>query len=103
MRKLPFCLALVAFAVMANGCSYLMFYKVSNYEYDDTKADREMEALDRDRAERMRANKSYGDVEMKAVNERSTLGGNTANSKPLSVEELRAQQEKERRERSRRR
>lgn len=100
---------LVVFSVLlttllcGSGCSYFMLWQVSSYEHDETRADREMRALEEERALRMQADSNYTDEQIRAVNARSSLGNHrSANSRPLTIEELREQQERERELRRRR-
>lgn len=81
-----------------------MLWQVSNYDHDETRADREMRALEEERALRMQADSNYTDEQIRAINARSSLGNHrSSNSRPLTVEELREQQERERELRRRRR
>lgn len=87
-----------------SGCSYFMLWQISEYEHDDTSADRAMRQLEEERALRMQANPGYTDQQINAVNARSSISsrGSARSSRPLSVDELREQQERERELRRRR-
>lgn len=80
-----------------------MLWQVSTYDHDETRADREMRILEEERALRMQADSNYTDEQIRAVNARSSIGNHrSVNSRPLTVEELREQQERERELRRRR-
>ena len=86
-----------------SGCSYFMLWQISGYDHDETRADREMRALEEERALRMQGDSNYTDQQINAVMQRSSVGtSRSTNSRPLTVEELRAQQERERELRRRR-
>lgn len=85
---------LSVFALGGSGCTYFMFWKVASYEYDDTLADRNIENLERERAERMLKNSNYRDAEINAINPDAPR--RAADTRPLTIEELREQQAKER-------
>lgn len=86
-----------------SGCSYFMLWQIAEYEHDDTRADQAMRQLEEERALRMQANPGYTDQQINAVNARSSIGSRSAghSSRPLSVDELREQQERERAKRKR--
>lgn len=80
-----------------------MLWQFSKYEHDETAADREMRVIEEERALRMQNDSNYTDQQIKAVMDRSSVGsGRSTNSRPLSLEELREQQERERELRRRR-
>lgn len=103
MKKIfAVCSVFLTVLLCGNGCSYFMLWQVSNYEHDETRADREMRALEEERALRMQADSNYTDEQIRAVNARSSLGNHrSSNSRPLTIEELREQQERERKLRRR--
>ena len=62
-----------------------------------------MRALEEERVLRMQSDSNYTDQQINAVMQRSSVGpSRSSNSRPLTVEELRAQQERERELRRRR-
>ncbi len=102
--KIKFLLVLALFPALlaGSGCTYFMLWKTASYDYDDTLADQYINDTEVEREARMQGNQNYRDAEIKAVNE--ATGNTRANTakKPLTVEELRAQQERERKERENR-
>jgi hypothetical protein len=103
MKKIFVILGVLAATLFCgSGCSYFMLWQVASYEHDETRADRELRALEEERALRMQADSNYTDQQINAVMERSSIGTHrSSNSRPLTVEELREQQERERRMRRR--
>lgn len=93
---------LFASLLCGSGCSYFMLWQISEYDHDETRADRDLRALEEERALRMQADSNYTDQQINAVMERSSIGNHRGtNSRPLTVEELREQQERERERRRR--
>lgn len=102
-KRLSIFALLCAVALCGNGCTYFMLWKISSHEHDETTADREMRALEEDRALRMQNDANYTDQQINAVNARSSVGTRrSTTSRPLSIEELREQQEREREARRKR-
>ncbi|MCR5183681.1 MAG: hypothetical protein K6B46_03165 [Opitutales bacterium] len=78
-------------AVLPNSaCTYYMLYKASNYDYDDNRADRDIEEIEQERTKRL-VSSGYSDEEIEVINRNNSRSTHT-----LSIEELRQQQEKER-------
>lgn len=105
MKKISILLiSALAACLCGSGCSYFMLWQISEYDHDDTRADREMQALEEERALRMQSNSNYTDEQIRAINARSSVGMRNATekaSRPLTFEELREQQEREREKRGR--
>lgn len=104
MKKRLFVFALLGAVVLCgSGCNYFMLWKISSHEHDETAADREMRSLEEARALRMQNDANYTDQQINAVNARSSIGTRrSTTSRPLSIEELREQQERERAARKKR-
>lgn len=104
MKKFSIVLLGMLVCLCGSGCSYFMLWQISEYEHDETRADREMRALEEERALRMQGDSNYTDEQINAINARSSIGSRGATSrqsKPMTVEELREQQERERAKRRR--
>ena len=56
-----------------SGCSYFMLWQISGYDHDETRADREMRALEEERALRMQGDSNYTDQQINAVMQRSSV------------------------------
>ncbi len=76
----------------------MVLWKAAKSNYDEDAVDRDIDKIERERQLRMQENSNYRDVEINAVN--SSLGAPNYNSnRALTLEELRAQQARERAER----